>query len=88
MWVLVWLLAHAGVSSCGLRHARRYGKGKYYTVNVPLKDGMDDESYKLLYEPIMQKVTQRTLAECLCAHTASPPHVPYIHTARLQWYGP
>lgn len=33
-----------------------YGKGKYYTVNVPLKDGMDDDSYKLLYEPIMQKV--------------------------------
>ncbi|KAG2453086.1 hypothetical protein HYH02_002418 [Chlamydomonas schloesseri] len=33
-----------------------YGKGKYYTVNVPLKDGMDDDSYKMLYEPIMQKV--------------------------------
>lgn len=33
-----------------------YGKGKGYTVNVPLKDGMDDDSYRMLYEPIMQKV--------------------------------
>ena len=31
-------------------------KGKYYTVNVPLKDGMDDDSYQLLYEPVMTKV--------------------------------
>lgn len=31
-------------------------KGKYYTVNVPLKDGMDDASYKYVYEPIMAKV--------------------------------
>jgi histone deacetylase 1/2 len=31
-------------------------KGKHYTVNVPLKDGMDDSSYKMLYEPIMAKV--------------------------------
>ncbi|GAX76784.1 hypothetical protein CEUSTIGMA_g4230.t1 [Chlamydomonas eustigma] len=33
-------------------------KGKYYTVNVPLKDGMDDESYQLLYEPVMAKVME------------------------------
>ena len=33
-----------------------YGKGKNYTVNVPLKDGMDDDSYKYIYEPVMQKV--------------------------------
>jgi histone deacetylase 1/2 len=31
-------------------------KGKYYTVNVPLNDGMDDESYRYVYEPIMAKV--------------------------------
>lgn len=35
-----------------------YGKGKYYTVNVPLKDGMDDDSYKTIYEPVMQKVRE------------------------------
>ena len=27
-----------------------------YTVNVPLKDGIDDSSYRMLYEPIMSKV--------------------------------
>jgi acetoin utilization deacetylase AcuC-like enzyme len=42
-----------------------YGKGKYYTVNVPLKDGMDDDSYKMLYEPIMQKVGQRWQGCCM-----------------------
>jgi histone deacetylase 1/2 len=31
-------------------------KGKHYTVNVPLQDGMDDESYRYVYEPIMSKV--------------------------------
>lgn len=33
-----------------------YGKGRGYCVNVPLKDGMDDESYRYVYEPIMTKV--------------------------------
>lgn len=30
--------------------------GKYYTVNVPLQEGMDDDSYRFVYEPIMTKV--------------------------------
>ena len=25
-------------------------------MNVPLQEGMDDESYKYVYEPVMQKV--------------------------------
>ena len=29
--------------------------GKHYSVNVPLQEGMDDESYKFVFEPIMQK---------------------------------
>jgi histone deacetylase 1/2 len=33
-----------------------HGPGKGYCVNVPLKDGMDDESYRYVYEPIMSKV--------------------------------
>ena len=32
--------------------------GKYYSVNVPLKDGIDDSSYEQLYKPIMAKVMQ------------------------------
>ena len=29
------------------------GKGKYFSVNVPLNDGMDDSSYKSIFEPII-----------------------------------
>lgn len=31
------------------------------TVNVPLQDGMDDESYRYVYEPIMTKVGVHTM---------------------------
>ena len=34
-------------------------KGKHYTVNVPLKDGMDDDSYQMVYEPVMAKVWRK-----------------------------
>ncbi|KAK4477791.1 hypothetical protein RD792_017053 [Penstemon davidsonii] len=35
-----------------------YGKGKYYALNVPLDDGIDDESYQSLFKPIMSKVME------------------------------
>nr|GMD90759.1 histone deacetylase 19-like [Ipomoea batatas] len=35
-----------------------YGKGKYYSLNVPLDDGIDDESYQMLFKPIMGKVME------------------------------
>ena len=28
------------------------GKGKGYAVNFPLKDGIDDESYKSIFRPV------------------------------------
>ncbi|KAJ1677640.1 histone deacetylase (class I) Clr6, partial [Spiromyces aspiralis] len=34
------------------------GKGKYYAVNVPLRDGIDDESYKSIFQPVMRKVME------------------------------
>lgn len=33
-----------------------HGKGKNYALNVPLNDGINDESYKNLFRPIIQKV--------------------------------
>ena len=36
-----------------------YGHGKRYAVNVPLDNGMDDDSYKYVFEPIMEEVMQR-----------------------------
>ncbi|XP_039116024.1 histone deacetylase 6 isoform X2 [Dioscorea cayenensis subsp. rotundata] len=35
-----------------------YGQGKYYALNVPLNDGMDDDSFRGLFRPIIQKVME------------------------------
>ncbi|XP_020520768.1 histone deacetylase 6 isoform X2 [Amborella trichopoda] len=35
-----------------------FGKGKYYALNVPLNDGMDDESFQRLFRPVIQKVME------------------------------
>tara|TARA_B100000519_G_C14258576_1_gene446367 strand:+ start:3840 stop:4991 length:1152 start_codon:yes stop_codon:yes gene_type:complete len=44
----------------GTGHLQDVGqhRGKYYSVNVPLKDGIDDETYEHLFKPIMQKVME------------------------------
>ncbi|EGO20458.1 hypothetical protein SERLADRAFT_452574 [Serpula lacrymans var. lacrymans S7.9] len=34
------------------------GKGKGYAVNVPLKDGLTDEAFKSIFEPIVSKCMQ------------------------------
>jgi histone deacetylase 1/2 len=34
------------------------GRGKHYSVNIPLKAGMDDVSYKLVFEPIIRNLIQ------------------------------
>nr|XP_034312098.1 probable histone deacetylase 1-B [Crassostrea gigas] len=34
------------------------GKGKYYAVNFPLRDGIDDESYESIFKPVMTKVME------------------------------
>ena len=33
-------------------------QGKYYSVNVPLRDGITDESYQQIFKPVMQKVME------------------------------
>jgi len=32
------------------------GQGKYYAVNFPLRDGITDETYKTIFEPVIQAV--------------------------------
>ncbi len=32
------------------------GKGKYYSVNVPLKVGIDDDSYQEIFKTVMDEV--------------------------------
>ena len=28
------------------------GRGKYYAVNFPLRDGIDDESFEIVFQPV------------------------------------
>lgn len=35
-----------------------YGKGKYYSVNVPLKDGIDDLSYEQIFKPVVARIIE------------------------------
>jgi len=34
------------------------GSGKYYSVNVPLKEGIDDQSYFQIFKPVIEAVMQ------------------------------
>ena len=34
------------------------GQGKYYAVNFPLRDGIDDKSYKAIFEPVIKNVME------------------------------
>ena len=42
-----------------------YGKGKYYSVNVPLDDGIDDESYHYIFKPIMSRLVEWFRPQCI-----------------------
>lgn len=33
-----------------------HGRGKNYSVNFPLRDGIDDQSYKSIFEPVIQAI--------------------------------
>ncbi|KAL4068274.1 hypothetical protein V8B97DRAFT_881163 [Scleroderma yunnanense] len=34
------------------------GKGKHYSLNFPLRDGISDENYKSVFEPVIQQVME------------------------------
>ncbi|KAF8967474.1 hypothetical protein BDZ97DRAFT_2056877 [Flammula alnicola] len=42
----------------GSQEDKGRGKGKGYAVNVPMKDGITDESYKSVFEPIITRVLE------------------------------
>ena len=35
-----------------------HGRGQYYAVNAPLKDGITDEAYQSLFRPVLDKIMQ------------------------------
>src|SRR4051794_35403590 len=38
-----------------------YGRGKYYSVNFPLREGMDDFSYQSIFEPVCRQLPTHSL---------------------------
>lgn len=36
-----------------------YGKGKRYSINCPLRDGMDDDSFREVFQPIIRAIMER-----------------------------
>ncbi len=36
-----------------------YNKGENYSINFPLRDGMDDESYIKVFRPVIQMIMDR-----------------------------
>lgn len=41
------------------------GNGKYYTINVPLKDGVNDAVYVRIFSTIFEKVCAKYKPECV-----------------------
>jgi histone deacetylase 1/2 len=39
-------------STEGLMQDIGVGKGKHYSLNFPLRDGINDENYKSVFEPV------------------------------------
>lgn len=44
---------------------------KYYAVNVPLKDGIDDEAYESVFKPIVQRVFEMFKPEAVVMQTGA-----------------
>ncbi|KAK0502459.1 hypothetical protein EDD18DRAFT_1140885 [Armillaria luteobubalina] len=42
----------------GTQEDKGRGKGKGYAVNVPLKDGITDESFQSIFEPVVDKILE------------------------------
>jgi histone deacetylase 1/2 len=42
-----------------------YGKGKNYAMNFPLTDGMDDDHYEYVFNPVMDEIFTRFRPEAV-----------------------
>jgi len=36
-----------------------YAEGKNYAINFPLNDGMDDDSFRSIFRPVIQSIMER-----------------------------
>ena len=42
------------------------GRGKYYAINFPLRDGIDDDAYQNIFVPVISKVETVTSSVYFC----------------------
>ena len=56
--VSVSVCTYASTYICPVEKDVGAEKGKYYAVNFPLRDGIDDESYEMIFKPVMSKVME------------------------------
>ena len=45
--------------------------GRYYSINVPLKDGIDDVMYSGLFKPVIQSVMEFYRPTCIVLQVSS-----------------
>ena len=62
MYVCVMLLGTGDVKDRGA------WVGKNYAVNVPLHDGMDDDSYRAIFRPVISKVGVEVVIYTYCSY--------------------
>ena len=63
--------------------------GKYYSVNVPLQEGIDDSSYETIFKPVIEKVMEMyrpTAVVLQCgADSLTGKFITYIRTHSLTY---
>lgn len=52
------ILIHIGENQCWDLRDIGAGRGKYYSLNFPLRDGIDDLSYEEIFVPVMSRVME------------------------------
>ena len=57
----------------GTQEDRGRGKGMGYAINVPLKDGLNDDSFRSIYEPVSKAISNAAnSAEVIVSLRSSP----------------
>ncbi len=68
------VIHHKLYLTCGSHQDVGIGKGKYYALNFPMRDGVTNENYKSVFEPVSVSVVKSastTGAEHLVGHAPS-----------------
>lgn len=48
------------------------GQGRYYALNIPLRDGITDEAYESIFRPVMARVMEVYRPEAVIMQCGTP----------------